>query len=467
MDQYTMLIDGERRIGDRFFGVRNPATEELAGESPECTRRQLEEAIVAADRAFPGWARDDEARRDALRRAAAALTDAVDQIGSLLTSETGKPLRRAAEEVYGVAHWLTYYADLELPEEIIRPSESTTIEVRRRPMGVVSAIAPWNYPLVLSSWKFAPALRAGNTVVLKPSPFTPLATLLVGDVLADIFPPGVLNVVSGNDVLGSWMTSHPLVRKVSFTGSIDTGKAVATSAAADLKRVTLELGGNDAAIVLDDADVETMSGEIFAAAFQNSGQVCSAIKRLFVPRAKCDEMVEALAFRAKEAVVGDPLDDATEFGPVSNEPQYRRVLGLITDALERGATAAAGGTALEGPGYFVAPTILRDVHDGAPVVDEEQFGPVLPVLAYDDLEEALTRANGTMYGLGGSVWSSDIERAASVAVRLECGTAWVNRHLGLVPFAPFGGVKWSGIGVENGIRGLEGFSDLQVLHRPT
>jgi acyl-CoA reductase-like NAD-dependent aldehyde dehydrogenase len=467
MTQYTMVIGTERPASDRLFEVRNPATEGVAGAAPECTEHELDAAMEAASRAFEPWAADDEERRVILRKASAALFDAVDSLAPVLTSETGKPLRRAAEEVFGAAAWLSYYADLELPSEVLRPNEQSIIEVRRRPMGVVSAIAPWNYPLVLSSWKFAPALRAGNTVVLKPSPFTPLATLMMVDLLAEILPPGVLNVVSGNDELGAWMTRHPLARKVSFTGSISTGKAVAASAAHDLKRVTLELGGNDAAIVLDDIDVPTTSAGIFAAAFQNSGQVCSAIKRVYVPRPIYEDVVEALSTLAERAIVGDPLDDATELGPVSNEPQYHRVLGLIRDAIDHGAVATAGGVALDGPGYFVAPTILKDAAEGLAVVDEEQFGPVLPVLAYDDLNEAIGRANGTMYGLGGSVWSSDVERAASVAVRLECGTVWVNRHLGLVPFAPFGGVKWSGIGVENGLRGLEGFTDLQVLHRPT
>jgi acyl-CoA reductase-like NAD-dependent aldehyde dehydrogenase len=461
-----MTIDGAPVETRATFDVVNPATEGIAGRAPDCTREQLDAAMAAAQRAFRDWAADEPARRAAIVAAADAVVAAADRIAPVLTAENGKPSRRAVEEVYGVASWLRYYAAFESAPEVIRPNDTTRIEVRRRPIGVVAAIAPWNYPLVLAAWKLGPALLAGNTVVLKPSPFTPLSTLLAGEAMAAALPPGVLNVVSGGDELGAWMTTHPVPRKISFTGSVSTGKAVATAGAADLKRVTLELGGNDAAILLDDIDVATVADGVYAAAFSNCGQVCSAIKRVYAPAALHDELVDALAERAKAAVVGDPTNDATELGPVSNEPQYRRVLGLLDDALAHGAVAASGGGGLDGPGYFVAPTVLRDVAEGVRIVDEEQFGPVLPVIAYDDVDDAVARANATMYGLGGSVWSSDPDRAAELALHLECGTAWVNRHLGLAPFQPFGGVKWSGVGVENGHWGYDEFTDLQVLHRP-
>jgi acyl-CoA reductase-like NAD-dependent aldehyde dehydrogenase len=465
MTDFAMLIDGERRTTPTTLDVVNPATEGLAGQAPDCTRADLDDAMSAALRAFPGWAADEDARRQALRDAAGALMAAAERIGTVLTAENGKPLARAVEEVYGVAHWIGYFAGLDLPRETIYSDATKVVEVARRPMGVVAAIAPWNYPLILASWKLAPALRAGNTVVLKPSPFTPLSTLAMGETLAGALPPGVLNVVCGRDELGAWMTSHPVPRKVSFTGSVATGKKVAVSAAADLKRVTLELGGNDPAILLDDADVAAVAGRVFDAAFQNSGQVCVAVKRVYVPQRRYADVVEALAERAKQAVVGDPMLAETQLGPVSNAPQYRQVLGLLEDALSRGAVAAAGGGALDGPGYFLAPTILRDVADGVPIVDDEQFGPVLPVVPYRDLDEVLARVNGSMYGLGGSVWTADPERGAAVAARLECGTAWINTHGGLLPFAPFGGVKWSGIGVENGPWGLAAYTDIQTLHR--
>jgi acyl-CoA reductase-like NAD-dependent aldehyde dehydrogenase len=461
----ALIIGGERRTTPTTFDVVNPATEGLAGRAPAASRADLDDAMAAAARAFPAWAADEDARRAALLTAADALLAEAPRIGAILTAESGKPTARAVEEVYGVVGWMKYFAGLELARETIYSDASKVVEVVRRPMGVVAAIAPWNFPLVLASWKFAPAMRAGNTVVLKPSPFTPLSTLAMGEVLARVLPPGVFNVVCGADELGAWMTSHPTPRKVSFTGSVAVGKKVAVSAAADLKRVTLELGGNDPAILLDDVDLAGCADRLFDGAFRNSGQVCVAIKRVYVPAARYGEAVEVLAEKARAAVVGDPTLPQTQLGPVSNAPQYQRVLGLISDALGRGAVAAAGGGALDGPGYFVAPTVLRDAADGTPIVDEEQFGPVLPVVPYTDLDEVLARVNGTMYGLGGSVWSADPDRGAAVAERLQCGTAWVNSHAGLLPFAPFGGVKWSGVGVENGPWGLASYTDIQTIQK--
>jgi acyl-CoA reductase-like NAD-dependent aldehyde dehydrogenase len=302
-------------------------------------------------------------------------------------------------------------------------------------------------------------------MVLKPSPYTPLATLKMGEVLNSALPPGVLNVVSGGDSLGARMTEHPVPRKITFTGSVSTGKKVAASAAPDLKRVTLELGGNDPAIVLDDVDAGELAERLFWGAFSNSGQVCIAIKRLYVPESRYDEMVEALAATARSVTTGDGMAEGTQLGPINNRPQFERVSELVADAVHHGARAAAGGRPIDGPGYFYEPTILSDVSDGTRIVDEEQFGPALPVIAYRDVEDALARANATHFGLGGSVWSADPDRAAALAERLECGTAWVNTHAGLTPSQPFGGFKWSGMGVENGTWGLYGYTELQVLFR--
>jgi len=330
---------------------------------------------------------------------------------------------------------------------------------------VVAAITPWNFPLTLAFWKIAPALLAGNTLVLKPSPFTPLTTLKVAELLREVVPAGVLNVVSGGDELGAWMTGHPVPRKVSFTGSIETGKKVAISAAPDLKRVTLELGGNDPAIVLDDADPAVVAKAIFAGAFNNNGQVCSAIKRVYVPESLYDQVVDGLSAQATSIKVGDGTEPDSKLGPINNAPQYERVKELVADAISHGATAATGGHAMEGPGYFFEPTILTDVTDGTRIVDEEQFGPALPVIAYRDIDDVVERANATHFGLSGSVWGTDTDRASEVAGRLECGTAWVNTHLALAPQQPFGGFKWSGVGVENGPWGLAEFSEIQVMYR--
>lgn len=465
MSDFTMTIDGSAIDGEGSFGVVNPATGETFAQAPKCSRAQLDQAMESAHKAYRDWKADLPGRRAALHAVADALFGAGAEIGPTLTAEQGKPLGDASMEVIGAGVWFKYFADLELPREVIQDDDNAFIEVLRRPLGVVAAITPWNFPLILASWKIAPALLAGNTMVLKPSPFTPLSTLKLGELLARILPPGVLNVVSGGDELGQWMTSHPVPAKISFTGSVATGKHVAASAAPDLKRVTLELGGNDAAIVLDDVDPAAIANKLFWGAFQNNGQVCSAIKRVYVPEALYDGVVEALAEQARAVKVGNGTEEGVQLGPINNKPQYERVSELVADALSNGATAVTGGKPVDGPGYFFEPTILSGVADGTRIVDEEQFGPALPVIAYRDVDDAVERANATMFGLSGSVWSADPDRAAEVASRLECGTAWVNTHLALQPNQPFGGAKWSGIGVENGPWGLYGFTELQVLHR--
>jgi acyl-CoA reductase-like NAD-dependent aldehyde dehydrogenase len=465
MTDVSMTIDGERTAAPSSFGVVNPATGEVHAEAPDCSREQLDQAFDAAAKAFVDWRSDEEARRAALREASARMFAAGEQIGPILTAEQGKPLAAAGVEAMAAGFWFNYFADLETPREVIQDDAAAYAEVVRRPMGVVAAITPWNFPIVLASWKIAPALLAGNTMVLKPSPFTPRSTLVMGEILNEVLPPGVLNIVSGGDELGKWMTAHPVPRKVSFTGSVATGKHVNQSAAPDLKRVTLELGGNDPAIILDDVDPGAVADKLYAGAFDNCGQICSAIKRVYVPEALHDDVVDALAAKASAAKVGDGMDPDTELGPVQNAPQYERVSELVAEALDGGATAAAGGAPIDGPGYFFQPTILTGATEGTRIVDEEQFGPALPVIPYRDVDDAVARANATTYGLSGSVWSADTDRAAAVAERLECGTAWVNAHVQLGPHQPFGGFKWSGLGVENGPWGLAGFTEIQVQYR--
>src|SRR5438105_13317972 len=288
MSTFTMTIDGQAVAGGRKSGVINPATGKVFAEVPDCSQSELDRAMEAANRAFPAWSRDEAGRRSALNAAAAALQGATQRIAPLLTQEQGKPLGKATEEIFGAAMWLQYTAGLEIPVEVLQDDENRRIEVRRKPLGVVAAITPWNFPLILAVWKIAPSLLAGNTIVIKPSPFTPINTLVFGEILRDVLPPGVVNVVSGGNDLGSWMTSHPVPRKISFTGSVATGKKVAASAAPDLKRLTLELGGNDAAIMLPDVDAADVADRVFRAAFANNGQVCSAVKRVYVPEALYD-----------------------------------------------------------------------------------------------------------------------------------------------------------------------------------
>jgi acyl-CoA reductase-like NAD-dependent aldehyde dehydrogenase len=463
---FTMTISGQATPAESGFDVLNPATNEVYAAAPDCGPEQLDAAMDSAAKAFRDWRTDEGGRRQALRDAANALLAQSGELAPILTAEQGKPLSDANLEIFAAGMWLQYYADLELPREVIQDDGATLVEVLRKPLGVVAAITPWNFPVALAFWKIAPALLAGNTMVLKPSPFTPLSTLKFGEILRTVLPPGVLNVVSGGDELGAWMTSHPVPRKISFTGSVATGKRVAAAAAPDLKRLTLELGGNDPAILLDDIDVASVADTVFGWAFANNGQVCSAIKRVYVPEAIYGDVVDALAAAAQASKVGDGTLPDTRLGPINNRPQFDRVSDLVADALRSGGRAAAGGKPIDGPGNFFEPTILADVSDGTRIVDEEQFGPALPVVAYRELDDAVERANATHFGLSGSVWSADPDRAAAVAERLECGTAWVNTHLALAPHQPFGGAKWSGIGVENGPWGYDSFTELQVLHRP-
>jgi len=461
---HAMTIDGAPAVAQSTFGVINPATGDIFDEAPECTREQLDAAMQAAATAFRTWRLDEAARRALLPACADAITAHADELARVLTQEQGKPLAKAAAEIAGAAKWFTYTARLEIPVEVALDNDRVRVEVRRRPFGVVAAITPWNYPVSLAVWKIAPALLAGNTIVLKPSPFTPLATLRLGEILRDVLPSGVLNVVSGGDALGGWMTSHPTVRKISFTGSVATGKLVAAAAAPDLKRVTLELGGNDPAIVLPDVDVARTAKRLFWGAFENCGQVCSAIKRVYVPESLYESMVAHLAEMARGVKVGNGLDEDSQLGPINNQPQFERVQELVEDARHSGARMVTGGQRIGDRGYFYAPTIVADLTDGARLVDEEQFGPVLPVVPYKEVDDAIARANATHFGLSGSVWSSDTARAEAVARQLECGTAWVNQHLNVVPHAPFGGAKWSGIGVENGPWGLLGFTEIQTVN---
>lgn len=464
MNELHMTIDGKAVATRDRFDVINPASGKPFAQAPECTRAQLDDAMQAASAAFGPWRRDEAVRRQALRDCAAALRERAPELGRILTLEQGKPLEKAIGEFHGAGAWFDYTASLELPVEVVQDDDVARVEVHRRPLGVVGAITPWNFPIILAVWKIAPALLAGNTVVIKPSPFTPLATLALGETLRDLLPPGVLNVVSGGDGLGAWISEHPTVRKISFTGSTATGKLVAAAAAPDLKRITLELGGNDAAIVLPDVDPAEIAEKVFWGAFENTGQVCSAIKRVFVHEDRYAAMCSELAQRARDVVVGDGLVEGTQLGPLNNAPQFERVGELVADAVKGGARVLAGGAPRKGDGYFFEPTILGDVAEGVRIVDEEQFGPALPVLTYRDVDEAIERANDTMFGLSGSVWSGDAQRAAEVASQLECGTAWVNQHLNIIPHAPFGGAKWSGIGVENGHWGLYGFTETQTIN---
>jgi acyl-CoA reductase-like NAD-dependent aldehyde dehydrogenase len=463
MGAYKLLIDGRLEDGDATMDVINPATEEVLSSCPRGSKAQLDKAVAAAKAAFPGWSRTSLDERKKVLNAIADIAEAnAPELGRLLTQEQGKPLGDAIGEAYGLAAFFRYYTSLDLPTKVIEESEGRKVEMRRRPLGVIGAIIPWNFPLILLGMKLPAALLAGNTVVVKPAPTTPLATLRLAELIKDIVPPGVINVITDANDLGGELTRHPDVRKISFTGSTATGKKVMASAAETLKRITLELGGNDAGIVLDDVDPKTAAPKIFAGAFQNSGQVCIAMKRLYVHESIYDEMCDELATLARAAVVGDGLQQGTSIGPLQNRMQFDKVTELLNDARKHGTVMAGGDTPQKG--YFIRPTIVRDITDGTRLVDEEQFGPVLPVIKYSDPEDALVRANASPYGLGGSIWSSNMDRAHDMAERMDAGTVWINKHIDLAPHIPFGGAKQSGLGVEMGEEGLAEFTQLQVIN---
>lgn len=465
MTQYAQLIDGALHGAANSLEVLDPATEQIVGQAPVASPEQVDAAVQAAYRAFAGWSADEEVRRRALAKAAGALEARLDEVARLITLEQGRPLNFTRGEVAGAVATLLHYAGFVPPAPpVLRDDAERYVAVERRPFGVVVAITPWNVPLILLVLKLAPALLAGNTVVAKPSESTPLSTLLFGEIVRDAFPAGVLNIVSGDGGVGQLLTEHPLVRKITFTGSVATGKKLFASAAQDVKRLTLELGGNDAALVLDDADPQKIAEAIFWGAFWNTGQVCFAIKRLYVHRSRYQRLTDILVERARRTVVGSGLEEGSELGPLTTRPQFDRVKSLVDDAVARGARVLVGGQPRAGAGYFYPPTIVTDVGAGVPLVDEEQFGPVLPVIPYDDLEEAIRQINDSPFGLGASVWTASEERGLAVVRRLQAGLGWVNQHLDIHPGAPKGGHKWSGLGYEGGLPGYEAFHELQTIN---
>jgi acyl-CoA reductase-like NAD-dependent aldehyde dehydrogenase len=424
----------------------------------------LDSAVAAAKRAFPGWAATPMAERARLVELLADALDArVDEFAALLTAEQGKPLDQAVKEIRGSAFVLRTFAGMRIEPRILRDEGGNRVTEHRTPLGVVAAITPWNFPLILLVNKVGPALVAGNTMVCKPAPTTPLTTCLFGELCRDILPAGVLNVLCDENELGPALTAHPDIAKIAFTGSTATGKKVLAASADSLKRITLELGGNDAAIILDDVDPTQVAGKVFEGAMRNAGQICVAIKRAYVPDALYDDFCDELARLARDMVVDDGANQGAQIGPVQNRLQYEKVSALIEGSKTRG-TVIAGGDPLDRTGYFIAPTIIRDIDDDAPLVREEQFGPVLPVLRYDDVDTLIERVNGTDYGLGGTVWGADLSRAIAIAGRVTSGTVWVNQLMAIDPRIPFRGLKQSGMGTEMGQEGLEEYTQAQVIN---
>jgi len=466
--KYDMTIGGQTVTTDAYTEIRNPAnTDEVVGQAPVGTRDHLDQAIAAARKAFESWRYSSEQERaEACQAIAKVVTDNAEELAVLLTKEQGKPLGGLGSnfELGGCGGWAGFTATLSLPDKVIEDSDEKKVIMQRQPLGVVGSITPWNWPLMIAIWHIVPGIRTGNAVVIKPPPFTPLSTLRMVELINEVLPPGLLNVVSGGDELGAELTSHPGIDKIVFTGSIATGKKVMASAASTVTPVTLELGGNDPGIMLPGGDPAQFVEGLFFGSMINSGQTCGALKRLYVHEDDLDAVAGALVEFSKNIPMGDGMDESSMLGPLQNKRQFDRVVELVEDAKANGGTALIGGEAPGGANYFYPVTFITGVSDGVRLVDEEQFGPVLPIITYTDLDDAIQRANGTDFGLDASVWGTDREETARVAALLEAGTVYENKHAEIAPNIPFGGIKCSGIGVEFGEEGLAAYTSIKVIN---
>ena len=447
--------------------IRDPATGEIVGRTRQGSPAEIDSAVAAARRAQPAWAgQTAQERSDRLNAAADAIEASAEALAALLSREQGKPLNgpNARFEVGACAAWLRANAAFELDPEVVVEDGETHAELHYRPVGVVGAVGPWNWPMMISVWQFAPALKMGNTVVLKPSEYTPLSVQALVAVVNQALPADVLAVVPGDGAVGAALTGHADIDKIMFTGSTKTGQAIMRTAADSLARITLELGGNDAGIVLADADPAAIASDLFWGAFINTGQTCAAMKRLYVPESLYDEVCQALVEVAEASPMGVGLDEDNVLGPLQNKQQFDIVARLVEAAKDGGARVLVGGDPVaEQPGYFYPTTLVADIDNDNPLVAEEQFGPVLPIIKYTDLDQAIEWANGLEVGLGSSVWGSDLDACRSVAARLEAGTTWINKHGAVDPRIPFGGVKKSGFGLEFGLEGLKQVSVPHVM----
>ncbi len=465
-----MLINGELvgAQGGKTMPVRNPANGEVVGEVPRGTMTDVDAAVSAAAAAFPGWAATSGTKRARLmHEAARKMHEVVDEVAELLAREQGKPLAHAKLEAGRVAENLEYFAGLadKIRGDYIPLDDPAKFGITiRRPVGVVAAITPWNFPLTLMANKLCPALAAGCTVVLKPASTTPLATQRAIEAIASAgFPPGVINIVHGpGGEIGDALVGHPKVSKVAFTGQTETGKRIMSLAAKNVTRVTLELGGSDPMIVADDADVRRATAAAAIGRFFNAGQACLAVKRIYLFEKIAEEFMAKLADRAqKEWKLGDQFAADTKMGPLHTEHQRAEVEAQVADAVKRGARVLAGGKRPEGAdlqkGWFYPATVLAEVPEDSRMATEEVFGPAVPVFVVKDLDEAIARANSTVYGLGSSIFTKDMAKARRAAEQLDAGYTWVNDIQVAYDQLPFGGVKQSGYGKEHGIEALEGY----------
>ncbi len=470
------FVGGEFRAtgSEQRLDVVDPCTGELIAAIPEGTATDVDTAVSAARQAQPEWGRlVPKLRSEALHRIADRVGEHAEELARLESLNTGKPVTVAQDDVAGTIDTFRFMAGaLRAPSSMAAGTyaEGHLSLILREPLGVVGVVTPWNYPLLMAAWKLAPILAAGNAVVLKPSEQTPLTTLKLAEILADVLPPGVLNIVTGRGpVVGARLAEHPDIDMIALTGSVRSGRAVAAAAAQSLKRVHLELGGKAPVVVLPDADLAAAAAGLRVAGFWNSGQECGAACRVLVHESVAQELVDRLVEEVSSLVVGEPgSGDDVEVGPMVSRDHYDRVLGYLDRAQAAGIRAAVGGGALDGKGYFVAPTVLVDVPEGAECAREEIFGPVITVETFADADEAVRRANELPYGLSASVWTGDARRSHDLAARLDAGTVWVNCHLVLANEVPWGGFKGSGYGRDLSLYALDDYSRTKhVMHSTT
>lgn len=470
-----MLVNGEWKMSNDRIEVRNPARpNEIVGTIGRGTEADVDAAVAAAKAAQVNWAKLRYSERASqLREALKRLESAVDDGARLYVRENGKTLKEARGELQALPTrqrlTLSFAEQLEHDHEMPGPTGQT--RVGRRPFGVVVSIVPWNSPNSLAFSQIVNALLAGNSVVLKPPETCPLTLIQSVELMAAALPPGLINVVTGLPTeIGDRLTSHPDVGKIGFTGSIASARKIMANAADTIKSVTLELGGNDPAIVLDDVDLSDVAmTRLTSAVFRMTGQVCMAVKRIYVPKSIHGKFVEAFSRCAARLVIGDGLDSDVTMGPLHSKAAQTRAAQLVDDASRSGATICSLGHVkdqdLFRDGYFMRPSMVTDIGDGARLMAEEQFCPAIPIATYDDVDDAIVRANDTIYGLGGSVWGSDIKRALDIGARLEAGTVWVNTHgtEHIDRRAPYGGVKQSGLGRKSGLEGVLEYSQAQTF----
>jgi len=461
---FTQSIDGAA-IATEYEDVINPATGAPFHQSPAATPAEIDAAVAAARRAQPAWAALSWDERDAyIGKLADAIEANVDYLSVLNTLEQGMNVASSRGGVMGTVASLRIIASVRAPDSVLADTDTNLITQRWCPLGVVGAIAPWNAPLILGMQKVVTALIGGNTIVLKPSELTPLCTLEVGRLARDILPAGVFNVIGGGRAVGAALVSHKGLDKVSFTGSTATGIHIARQSSEFLRPITLELGGNDAAILLSDGAIDKMIDAIVRIGLANRGQFCAAIKRLYVPSAVYEQVCEAVTAAAARITIGDGLDPANEMGPIQNKAQFDKICGFVEDAKAAGGKVLIGGEPLDREGYFYPPTVFAGLSDGTRLVDEEQFGPIIPIIPYDDLDDVIAKVNSGPYGLTGSIWTADLPHGAKVAARLNVGTGWVNQHGAFDPRYPFPLIKNSGMGTDWADHGVKGSMRLQVIN---